>query len=278
MEGARGGQEMENTRELLALTRETQAIWDGNAEFWADYIGEGNQFQLEIVNPPTERLLDLKPGERVLDVACGNGPFARRMAQAGAEVVAFDFSERFIAWARRRSAETGDNIEYHVLDATDEAQLLTLGERRFEAAVCNMALMDMTTIDPLLAALARLLKPGGRFVFSVMHPCFNSTAMRFTAEQHEQGGEVITTYAVKVTDYLGLAPAKGLGIRGQPRPHYYFHRPLSVLFGACFRAGFVLDGLEEPADPSGPNPQRPFSWANLPGIPPAIVARLRLPA
>ena len=131
MDGARGGQESESDRELLALTRETQAIWDGNAEFWADYIGEGNQFQLEILNPPTERLLDLKPGERVLDVACGNGPFARRMAQAGAEVVAFDFSERFIAWARRRSAETGDTIEYHVLDATDEAQLLTLGERRF---------------------------------------------------------------------------------------------------------------------------------------------------
>ena len=44
------------------------------------------------------------------------------------------------------------------MDATDAAQLLALGAGRFDAAVCNMALMDMTTIDPLLRALPRLLK------------------------------------------------------------------------------------------------------------------------
>ena len=267
-----------NPDELDALTRETQAIWDENAEWWADRISDGNQFQLKIVNPPTERLLNLQPGERVLDIACGNGAFARHLARLGAKVVAFDFSERFIAWARERSAETGDNITYHVLDATDEAQLLTLGERRFDAAVCNMALMDMTIISPLLSALAQLLKPSGRFVFSVMHPCFNSNAASILAEEQQRNGEVITTHAIKVTDYLRLAPAKGLGIIGQPQPHYYFHRPLSVLFSECFRAGFVLDGLEEPADPGEPTPERPFSWENLPGIPPALVARMRLTA
>jgi len=41
-------------------------------------------------------------------------------------------------------------------------------------------------------------------------------------------------------------------------------------------AGFVLDGLEEPADAAGPRPERPFSWANFPGIPVALVARMRL--
>jgi len=41
-------------------------------------------------------------------------------------------------------------------------------------------------------------------------------------------------------------------------------------------AGFVLDGLEEPEDAAGPRPERPFSWANLPGIPVLLVARTRL--
>lgn len=266
----------QDRRDLRALTPETWAIWDGNAEWWADYIGEGNQFQIEIVNPPTDRLLDLRPGERVLDIACGSGPFARRMARLGAEVVAFDFSERFIARARALSAEAGARIDYRVLDATDEAQLLTLGAQVFDAAVCNMALMGMTTIAPLLSALARLLKAGGRFVFSVTHPAFNTTAVSLLAEREDRGGELVTTYALKVTDYLDLAPAKGIGIVGQPRPHYYFHRPLGVLFGECFRAGFVLDGLEELRDPAGPDPARPFSTRNLPGIPPALVARMRL--
>jgi len=256
----------------LNLTRETHDIWDANAEWWADRIGEGNHFQLQIVNPATERLLDLKPGERVLDIACGNGAFARRMAGLGAQVVAFDFSERFIAWARKRSIETGDNI----LDATNESQLLTLGERRFDAAVSNMALMDISTITPLLAAVARLLEPNGRFVFSVPHPSFNSNAMTLVAEREDRGGDLVTTHALKVTDYLHVAPGKGLGILGQPQAHYYFHRPLNALFGECFRAGFVLDGLEEPLDPAPPQPDRPFAWQNLRGIPPALVARMRL--
>lgn len=259
-----------------ALTAETRAIWEANADWWADAIGEGNAFQLRTLNPPTERLLALRPGERVLDVACGNGPFARRMAAAGAEVVAFDFSETFIARARARSAETGDAIDYRVLDATDETQLLTLGERRFDAAVCNMALMDMATIDPLFAALARLLKPAGRFVFSVLHPCFNTGATGIVAEQTYADGQIVTSHAVKVIDYLGLTPAKGIGIVGQPQPHLYFDRPLSALFGAAFRAGFVLDGLEEPSVPPSPDPPPPFSWEAMPGIPPALVARLRL--
>ena len=56
-------------------------------------------------------------------------------------------------------------------------------------------------------------------------------------------------------------------------PHWYFHRPLHELFGAFFRAGFVLDGLEEPAlVTQNQNPHEP-SWSNLPGIPPILAAR-----
>ena len=46
--------------------------------------------------------------------------------------------------------------------------------------------------------------------------------------------------------YLGLAPETGIDIPGQPERHYYFYRPLSALFSACFAEGFVVDGFEEP--------------------------------
>ena len=58
------------------------------------------------MEPATERMLALQPGERVLDVACGAGRFARRMAASGAQIVAFDHSERFIERARLRTTET----------------------------------------------------------------------------------------------------------------------------------------------------------------------------
>jgi 2-polyprenyl-3-methyl-5-hydroxy-6-metoxy-1,4-benzoquinol methylase len=262
-----------------ALNRETQQIWNANARFWDARFGEGNDFQRTLIGPATERLLALQPGELVLDAACGNGAFSRRMAELGAQVVALDFSEQFLELARARTAERADlagRIEYHLIDATDEAQLLALGPGRFDAAVCTMALMDMAEIDPLLSAVSRLLKPGGRFVFSQTHPCFSTTTMRKSAEEEDRGGELVTTYAVKLSRYITPTTAKGLGMIGQPVPQLYFDRPLSLILGACFTAGFVLDGLEEPVFPQGEGAQakRPFSWENLREIPPVLVARL----
>jgi hypothetical protein len=131
-------------------------------------------------------------------------------------------------------------------------------------------------LNPLLSALSRLLKPSGRFDFAITHPCFNSGSQLLTMEQEDREGEIVTTYAIKIVKYLSLGPHKGLAIIGQPVPQYCFDRPLHVLLNACFRAGFVLDGLEEPA--FGPEVQgnQPLSWANFKDIPMVVAARLRL--
>lgn len=262
--------------DLHALTRETQQIWDRKAAFWDERMGEGNQFQRVLVGPASERLLEVRPGEGVLDVACGNGVFSRRLAHLGAHVVATDFSPTFLERARARTTEHADRIEYILVDATDEAQLLALGEGRFDAAVCNMALQDMTMIEPLVHSLPKLLRPGGRFVFSVPHPAFNVPGgSKLALEEEDHAGELVEVYYVKVSNYLRVPPTKGAGMPGEPAPHYYFHRPLSVLLGACFAAGFVLDALEEPAFGPEDRAGRPLGWANYKDIPPVLVARLR---
>jgi SAM-dependent methyltransferase len=181
-----------------------------------------------------------------------------------------------LARAQAYPTEQADRITYQVLDATDEAQLLALGRNRFNAAVANMTLMDMVTIEPLLAALAQVLKPGGRFVFSIMHPCFQSRDMTKIAEQEERDGEFVTRYAVKVSSYIKPVTFTGVAIIGQPVLQHYFHRPLSLLFKSCFQAGFVLDGLEEPVFEAELDGRNPFSWTNLNEIPPVLVVRLRL--
>jgi 2-polyprenyl-3-methyl-5-hydroxy-6-metoxy-1,4-benzoquinol methylase len=256
------------------LVTEVRDIWDAKAAFWDEHMGEGNAFQLELIGPAVERLLAVRSGERILDVGCGNGVSSRRLAHLGAQVVAIDTSARFLELARSRSEELSNRIEYRLVDATDEEQLLALGEGCFDALVCNMVLMDMPVIDPLARAGRRILAPGGRFVFAVQHPAFNSNAVRFCAETetHVDGIEV-TRHAVKLSDYLVVPPGKGTGMPGEPEPHWYFHRPLHELFGAFFQAGFVLDGLEEPAlKPQDTNPHE-LSWSNLPGIPPVLVGR-----
>lgn len=255
----------------------TVRVWNNLAGWWDDQIGNGNTFQDCLIEPSTERLLALKPGERVLDIACGAGRFTRRMASLGAKVTAIDLSGEFITRARERAGENS-NIDYRVVDATDKAALLALGEKRFDAAVCTMALMDMSSIEPLISTLPRLLKPDGRFVFSVLHPAFNSGTARLTAQQTYKDGKLVDEFGITVTDYSRPFAHSGIGVPGQPVPQHYFHRPLSLLFNTCFKHGFVLDGLEEPTLPeklkadSGPN----LNWAKMPNIPPVLVARMRV--
>lgn len=263
------------TTDLQRANNEIRDVWNKNAAFWDERMGEGNEFVEVLVWPATERLLDLRPGERVLDIACGSGLSSRRLAAKGAEVVAFDFAEKMIARARLHA----ERIQYSVLDATDEAALLALGERRFDAALCHMALFDMAEVSPLMRALARLLRPGGRFVFSVLHPCFNSSQQALVAEMEETEGGIVRRHAVKVFGYLQSTVRRGWALHDQPNPHPFYHRPLQELFGAGFAAGLLLDGLEESSFPANHPPRRdPLSWgANLCEIPPVLVGRMRLP-
>lgn len=264
--------------DLKRLNDEGRELWNQKAQFWDELHGDfGNMFHQRLVEPSVLQLLDLQAGEAVLDVGCGNGALARSMAQRGARVTAFDFSEELLRLAKARGAEASAAVDFRVIDGTDEAAMLALGAGSFDAITCTMALMDMPTIEPLFRAAARLLRQGGRIVFSTQHPAFNSNNPIFAHEKEDRDGVVGDHYAVKLRAYLDMPPVKGAGAPGEPSPHYYYHRPLSELLGAAFAAGFVLDGLLEPAF-SGDDAvaSEGLSWTKLTQIPPVLSGRLRL--
>jgi 2-polyprenyl-3-methyl-5-hydroxy-6-metoxy-1,4-benzoquinol methylase len=269
---------MMGERTWAELNDEVREVWDANAEFWDGNMGEGNAFHRQLIAPAVERLLNLQPDERVLEFACGNGQFSRRMAELGATVTASDIAPRMIEVARRHTAERpelANRISFDVLDATREVDLAPLGECQFDAAVCLMAIMDMAEISPMLRAVRRGLVPQGRFVFALTHPCFNHAGIRLAMEEEIKEGEVIVQRAVKVVTYKTTGATKGTAMIGQPRLQWYFDRTLSELLSACFAAGFVLDGLEEPAFPAGETAERQFGWQAYSEIPPILAARLR---
>lgn len=260
-----------------ALNDEGRRLWDQKADFWDSLHGdEGNRFHQQLVSPAVERLLALQPDEHVLDIGCGNGTMARRLAAMGGKVTAVDFSAALIEKARTRGQEAGQPIQYRVVDATDETALVALGQGQFAAIVCTMALMDIPVIGPLYRAVRRLLTPIGRFVLVISHPAFNSNNPVFFAELEDRDGQLIERRGLKIKAYLDIPPVKGAGAPGEPNPHYYYHRPLSQLFGEAFAAGLALDALEEPAFAvADSEPGRRPGWYSLQQIPPVLAARLR---
>ena len=212
----------------IESSNENLTTWEMNADFWDKKMGdESNVFHREIVRPNTELLLEIKPNDYVLDIACGNGNFSKRLAEQGARVVAFDFSEKMINNARQRQSKHLANIDFRTCDATDYEQIMSLrGKVQFDKAVANMAVMDISFISPLFKAVHELLKDRGIFVFSTHHPCFIRPDDRYT-----------TAFSYK-----------GEAIIGQPLQQNYYHRSLQELFSCCFNAGFMIDGFFEEVD------------------------------
>ena len=263
---------------INSLNNQTRDAWNATAQVWDEKMGDkGNDFHKYLVRPSIEKLLELKPGQRILDIGCGNGLTTRRLASSGANVLGIDFASEMINNARKRTKENQELIEYQVLDATDETGLLKLGENSFDAAVSAMALMDMAEIEPLFKALIKIIRPGGCFIFAVMHPCFNSMHTSLGSELIENETELYTEYYIKVKGYLKPSKVRGLALQNQPQPHTYFHRPLHILLNTAFKFGFVLDGLEEPAFSEEIAARSDaISWSRFSEISPVILARLRI--
>lgn len=251
-----------------ATTDESKKRWEANADFWDERMGEhSNSFHREIVRPSTEELLEVNKGELILDIACGNGNFSKRLVDLGAKVAAFDYSENLIENAKKRCASYLDSIKFKVIDATDYNQLIELGEKCFNKAVANMALMDIADINPLLNAVYKLLKTNGIFVFSIMHPCFQSPKVRKVIENEDMGGKVETRSSVQIFNYITPQCYEGNAIVEQPVPQLYYHRPISELLEQCFGAGFVVTGMREPTFNACKT-----EWSE---IPPVIIIRLQ---
>lgn len=206
---------------------ESLKAWEANAEFWDAQMGDcSNRFHREVVRPKVSRLLDLQPGDFVLDIACGNGNYSAYAAQAGARVVAFDYSPRMIALAKKRRQKYAGRIEFCVVDATKADEILSLQrETPYTKAVSCMALMDIADIAPLFACVSKLLAEDGIFVFATQHPCFVTLTEKY-----------LTPHS-----YYDIA------IEGQPLQQCYYHRSLQDIFQVCFENGFVIDGFYEEA-------------------------------
>lgn len=130
---------------------------------------EGADVQVCIVAPAMLEMIGHIRGNDVLDLYCGAGYLSRRLAALGANVTAVDSSERLIGIASEINKREGNGIHYAVAEPTD---LSVIEDSSFDDIICNMGLLLAPDLSGTVAELARLIKLGGRIVFSHVHPCF----------------------------------------------------------------------------------------------------------
>jgi SAM-dependent methyltransferase len=171
---------------------EQKRDWDAAAEGWQKWwpVFERNA---QHVSDRLVEIAGVKPGDRVLDIATGNGEPAVTAAHrvgASGRVVAIDQSTGMLAIARKRAAELGiGNIDFRESDA----ESLSLNDADFDAVVCRWGLMFMPDLATALNGIRRRMKPGARF----------ATAVWSTADKVP----MITLAADTVRKLAGLPPA-----------------------------------------------------------------------
>ena len=136
----------------------------GNVAKWYDSLLEGNDdtYQSKVILPNLIRNLSLKKGERVLDIACGQGFFSRELYKQGAEVSGVDISKKLIKIAEKNSPR---QIYFH---STNVSTMPMFENNYFDKVVCKSVLYTFTRDEQrrILKEFYRILKPGGKIVIS----------------------------------------------------------------------------------------------------------------
>ncbi len=217
--------------------------WDRIADGWAEWV-QSNQGRVYVLDPSHLSLAGEVTGLHVLDAGCGEGRFARMLAERGAKVTGVDLSARMIEIAGTTESGNQLGIEYHIADIAD---LSAFKSASFDLAVAYVSLVDVPAYERAIAEIARVLRPGGRFQFSIVHPCFAPpgsaweprTPGTIPIRDHDKLFKKVDNYFPPTEFTFRMWPTA-------PAETVNYHRPLSHYAAAVRDAGLLIRDLLEP--------------------------------
>ncbi|MCW8335561.1 class I SAM-dependent methyltransferase [Vibrio paucivorans] len=188
-----------------------------------DLAIQDNLYNAHFERPNTLELVGDIAGLKVLDLGCGSGVYAQILLDNGADhVTCIDASEEMVALTKEK---LGNKIDAY-------AQDLLLGlpkelDNQYDVVICPLMLHYLKDVSVLFADIARVMKKGGRFVFSTHHP--------FADFEYSKSGNYFDTE--KVVDTWNTL--------GEPVEVVFYRRPLVDITNALTENGLVISHLSE---------------------------------
>jgi len=203
-----------------------RGTWDIVAKDYNEAVKEkGDTYHHLYINPIVNKFLGNVNGKKVLDLACGNGYFSRKLEKKGAKVIGVDYSTELIKIAKSLNNKKS-KIKYFI---GDSANLKSLGKNSFDIIVCNVAFMDIKNINGTIKECARILKKKGKLIFSLKHPIKTAKTKN------------LDKFSWRLKGYL----------KNYEKSHKHFpevkiyHRPIEYYFKELFKNGFAITGFRE---------------------------------
>lgn len=211
-------------------------LWETHADWWQDGFTDGvdPEYEEQILPLAAEHLAGAR---RVVDIGTGEGQVARLATSLGAQVVGLDPTWNQVDVARQR----GGGPAY----LRSGAATLPFPDASFDVAVACLVFEHITDVDAAIAEVARVLEPGGRFLFFLNHPLLQTPNSGWIDDQILDPPEQYWRIGAYLREDATIEEVeKGVFIP-------FIHRPLSRYVNALADNGLVLTHMAEPAPPPG---------------------------
>jgi ubiquinone/menaquinone biosynthesis C-methylase UbiE len=223
------------------MPKKNDTSWNNVAGWYDKLLGMDNTYQKEVILPNLLRLIDVKKGDRILDIACGQGFFSRALAEKGGEVTGVDLAPELIDFAKKHQGST--LIKYYVASADNLGKNIL--DKSFDKAVIVLAIQNIENLNGALAEASRALKVGGKLFLVLNHPAFRNpkhTAWDFDDKNKMQYRRVEEYLSESKTE-IDMTPGTKEEVGKEKTVS--FHRPLQIYFKTLVKNNFLVARLEE---------------------------------
>lgn len=215
------------------MSKKENTSWGEVSEWYDDLVEGEDSYQKKVIEPNLIRNLNVKGGEKILDIACGQGYFSGVLAEKGADVTGTDISKELIDIAKQKYSKAKFIVS--------PADKIPLEDQSVDVVLIVLAIQNIENVKGVFEECKRVLKDQGRIFLVLNHPSF-----RIPDRSSWQWSENNQMYR-RVDGYLGESKKEIDMNPGSKRKNFTvsFHRSLQYYSKLLHNSGFAISKIEE---------------------------------